>query len=221
MAKILVVDDDIPLSETIGLTLSRNQHTVDVLNSGDTAEEYLRTRDADVLVLDWDLPHCSGIQLAHQYRARGGVGRIIFLTGKSEMEDKALGFDSGADDYLTKPFNVRELVMRVEALLRRASNLENTLIKAGPLTLHPNKSLVFHGKTAICLSRTEYQVLELFMTNVNKAFTQDQILARAWSVQSEASEDAVKTTIHRLRHKVDPTQTLIKTIRGRGYLLEV
>lgn len=223
MAKILVVEDDVALAETICERLKTEHHVVEQAVDGQYASDLVKSFPYDLLVLDWDLPQITGVELMKQYRAAGGTAKILMLTGKTAIEEKELGFTTGADDYLTKPFHMKELVFRVRALLRRPEALLEDEIKCGSLLLNARTYRVTRNGEQITLTPREFSLLQFFMGNPNQFFSAPEILDRVWSSEAGVSNDTVKTVVHRLRGKIGAGNGCPEIINqfGVGYKLEV
>lgn len=222
MAKILLVEDDKHLVEALNDHLRSEHHTVESVSDGDSALELLELYPYDVIVLDIGIPKTDGFEVCKRFRAAGGTSKILMLTGKSEIDDKETGFELGADDYLTKPFHVRELLSRIRALLRRTGTLVADEITIGNLSLIPKKFLATKSGNKLQLTPKEFALLEFFMRNENFVFNSDAILDRVWQSDTEASTDIVKSYIHRIRDKIgnDPGTPQIVTVHGAGYMLK-
>lgn len=222
MAKILIVEDDKPLSELIVDWLTGEKHTPEPVYEGLEGLQRLKFYKYDVIILDWELPGMSGPEICNQFRQGGGQTPILMLTGKKEVEDKATGLDSGADDYLTKPFHMVELSARLRALLRRASvDVSRTILSAGHISLDPvSRKVTSHGNE-ITLQPKEYSLLEFLLRHPNQPFSAEAILDRVWSSESDASPDTVRLQIMRLRHKIDADgkESMVRTIHRVGYML--
>lgn len=223
MAKLLCVEDDIELARTIQDWLELEGHMVETAASGSDALALLGTNDYELIVLDINLPDGSGIELCRSYRRAGGSAAVIFLTGRDSVEDKVIGLDSGADDYLTKPFHTSELVARVRALLRRASKVQVDELIFGAIRVDTRKHLVFAGEEEVRLSPQEFSLLEFFLRHPDEVFSAETLMQRVWSSYSEASIQAVKVAINRLRSKLKATgeeePVKIVTVHGVGYRL--
>jgi DNA-binding response OmpR family regulator len=220
MAKILLVEDDEAFAAIVTDWLGRENHTVDVCHDGDSGLEITKSFRFDLIVLDWQLPGLSGVEVCQSYRKNGGVSPVIMLTGLGSIDNKTSGFDSGADDYLTKPCDLRELSARIRALLRRPAQIEEEVLKVAHLSLN-TKSLVAEvaGKKVELLPK-ELALLEFFMRHPDRVFSQDAILAHVWKSDSEAGPETVRTWIKRLRKKIDvDDKSAIQTIYGVGYKL--
>lgn len=223
MAKILVIEDDNALRESIADELSFKLHNVEQAGSRAQAMDKLEMSAFDIIVLDWQLPDGSGVDIMKQYREKGGTAPIIMLTGKDTIADKEIGFSSGADDYLTKPFEFAELIMRVTALLRRPQALHGNALKAGSITLDPERFRVTKDGAEVRLVPREFSLLEFLMRNPNTVFSADALLTRVWESEVDVSPAAVVACISRLRQKLEKKgdPPLIRNIHGVGYRLDV
>ncbi len=221
MAKVLIVEDDQDLANMVRSYLVFEHHAVEMVGEGGEANDRLKTFAYDLIVLDWGLPGLSGLDILRQFRSRGGTTPILMLTGKDTLVEKESGLDAGADDYLTKPFHMKEFGARVRALLRRAGGrpTEN-ILAAADLTLDVSKYQAAKSGKAIALVRKEFQLLEFLMRHPNQVFNAEALLNRVWPSDSEATPEALRSTMKRLRKKMDPDGEIIKTIHGVGYILE-
>jgi DNA-binding response OmpR family regulator len=170
VAKILLVEDDVELSQIICDLLTGEHHTVEPTYDGRDALSRLVHYEYDVIVLDWELPGISGLEVLKQYRSKNGTTPVLMLTAKRDTAEKELGLDSGSDDYLTKPFNVRELSARVRALLRRPRPMQSSEFRIGDIVLDPVACRVTSQGREVALQRQEYLLLEFFMRNPNRVF---------------------------------------------------
>jgi OmpR-family two-component system manganese-sensing response regulator len=223
MAKILLVEDDSLLSTQIAEWLSSEQHVVDVVTDGEEAAFRLQSYSFDLVILDWMLPGATGVDVCRRFRSSGGHTPILMLTGRAQLEDKAFGLDSGADDYLTKPFVPLELSARVRALLRRSPQYQPPVVALADLRLDSATCSVTASDQKVDLTPREYALLEFLMKSPNQYFKPEAIIDRIWSSDSEASVDVVKVYVNKLRTKLNQlgTRVLIKTKYGSGYGLEV
>ncbi len=223
MAKVLLVEDDEIMATSIRDWLVFEKHVVETASDGDAAVALLNTFSYDVIVLDWELPGISGIELCRRFRARGGNTPILFLTGRDTVIDKETGLDSGADDYITKPFQVRELSARVRALLRRPAVAQSIVLKASSLELDPATRKVRKNGQELDLPKQEFALLEFFMRNLNRVLSQELIMERVWSTENPCSPETFRTCLKKLRGKIDDPEksSLIKNLHGVGYILEV
>jgi len=225
VSKILLVEDDKDLSLTISKWLEQQNYSVDTAFDGTEGYEYLKRGRYEVVILDWQLPGMTGVELAKKFRAEGGATAILMLTGKGRVEEKEEGLDAGADDYLTKPFNMRELTARIRALLRRSPTQVGECLKVGEIELDPQKRLLRKSGAAIHVVPKDFAVLEFLMRYPGEVFSAEALLQRVWSFDSEASTDAVRTSIKRLRKALDDgadeKNSCIENVRTLGYRLRV
>lgn len=223
MAKILVVEDNADLSENIRDLLESHQYNVDCAMDGIEALGYLRAYEYDVIVLDWVLPKMTGIEIVKQFRSQGGVTPVIMLTGRRDIEDKESGFDAGADDYLTKPLELRELAVRIKSLIRRAPNASapTDCLSIGDVVLNKETKLVTKNGKELKLMPKDFAILELFLTYPNKVFSAEALIDRIWSSSTDASPDVVRKHINRIRTQIDSEgqASFIRTVHGVGYSL--
>lgn len=218
MTKILVVEDDKALSDTIVEWMEAEGYDVQAVFDGSEAMNYLRSLPFDVVILDWNLPNMTGPQVCKLYRAGGGNAAVLMLTGMSQTRDKIEGLDSGADDYLTKPFDLEELCSRVKALLRRSRQYVGNTLAVGPLQLDTKSRRVTNDGAVLELKPLEFALLEYFMRNPDQVITAEALINHVWPNDTEASVDAVYTCINRLRKKLN-NDSLIQNMRGVGYQL--
>lgn len=221
MAKILVVEDDLAICTIIVDWLSHQHHTVEITHNGLEADQYLKTYQYDVIVLDWGLPDLSGVEICKRYKTAGGRAPILMLTGKHDIEDKEEGFNAGADDYLTKPFDIKELSARIRALLRRPTNVYDNILSIRNIALDPNNHLATKNGAPVKLTPKEFAVLEFFMRNPNKVFKADALLDHIWNSEAGCGPETVRTCIKRLRRQIDEpgVASIIENVHGVGYKL--
>lgn len=219
MAKILLVEDDKNMANTVEDWLKTQQYEIDVAYDGDDGAERLVFYQYDVVILDWSLPKKTGLQICQEFRQRGGKTPILMLTGKDAVEDKETGLDSGADDYLTKPFHLRELSARLKALLRRpVSTVAETISFCG-IDMDTKARRVRRDNVDLNLAPLEYKLLEFLMRNPNEVFAPEALLNRVWPNDSDASNETVRTCIKKLRKKIDieGQESVITNLPGVGY----
>lgn len=221
MAKILIVEDNEDLANTVRTFLMFEHHTVEHLVDGQEASDHLRTFQYELVILDWSLPNLSGLDILKRFRSLGGTTPVLMLTGHDTVSEKEAGLDSGADDYLTKPFHMKELGARVRALLRRPAAVNSNVLEAGNITIDTAKYRVTVNGEPMTLVPREFQLLEFFMRHPNQVFSPEALLNRVWPSESEATTEALRTALKRLRKKVDPDGNLLRTVHGVGYILEV
>jgi DNA-binding response OmpR family regulator len=223
MAKILYVEDDANLAENVVEWLTFEHHQVELVHSGREGLERIRLAKYDLVILDRNLPEVNGVEICRAHRSDGGTTPIIMLTGMNAITDKETGLDTGADDYLTKPFSVKELSARIRALLRRSSRSVSNLLKANDLELDPVKHSVTKNGMEIHLLPKEFSMLEFFMRHPGEVFSSEALLQRIWQTDSEATPDAVRTCLKRLRRKIDDSdneeRSAIQTVPRVGYKL--
>lgn len=222
MAKILLVEDDYELADRIVDWLEMENHTIELAHSGEDALQLLGNFSYDLVILDWGLPGINGIETCKTYRGRGGLAHVLFLTGRDDVESKAIGLDCGADDYLTKPFDVRELSARVRAMLRRPAGVLPTTLSVPGLSLETESRTAVLGTSRVLLTQKEYALLEYLMRHPNRTFSSKALLDAVWPSDSESSEDTVRSCMKNLRKKITPKgkDCVVKTIHGSGYIVE-
>lgn len=222
--RVLVVDDEELIVEMLSMGLNYEGFEVSVARTGYEALEQARTRKPDLVILDIMLPGINGIEVCRQLRAstgsNGDVG-ILMLTARGELEDRVLGLDSGADDYLVKPFTFRELLARAGSILRRKGiNLQQAL-RVGDLVLDRQTRRVARGGRTIELTVREFDMLELFMSHPRQVFSREVILNRVWGYDYLGDTNVIDVHIRHLREKLDDeNRDLIRSVRGVGYSLE-
>lgn len=222
MAKILVVEDDPDLLNLVSMALTSRGYQVQKCSGGDEALGMLRVYKFDLIILDWMMPDITGLDVCKQYRENGGKVPILMLTAKAKISDKEIGLDSGADDYLTKPFDNNELAARVRALLRRPPTMTGTTMEFGHIKIDPASCKVFKSGEEIHVRPKVYDLLEFFMRHPGQVFTAEALLARVWMDEASASPDTIRTHIKLLRKSIKEQgkPDLIETIRGKGYMLK-
>jgi DNA-binding response OmpR family regulator len=219
--KILVVEDDPRMSALICEVLEDACYAVDPAADGETAADLMDVNEYDLVVLDWSIPSPSGIELLRNWRREGRTLPILMLTGRDAVEDRVGGLDTGADDYLTKPFSFVELLARVRSLLRRRERPLRMTLTAGDLELDRARHRVTVAGRPVVLSPKEFAVLEYLLARKNEVVTRIEIEEHAWDEASEPMANVVDVVIHRLRKKIDGgrDERLIHTVRGVGYML--
>jgi len=223
MAKLLIVEDDPDFASRLQQWLTHERHTVEVTGNGADAMSFLKTYEYDLIILDWILPEMSGVEICRKFRNLGGKTPVLMLTRKGDIADKEEGLDSGADDYLPKPFHPRELSARVRALLRRQPQLTTDVLMAGNLVLDRTTFSVIKGGEHVKLMPLEFSLLEFLLRHPGQVFSKEALLERVWPPQSDASAEAVRTCMKSLRKKIDDSSeaTLIRNVHGVGYVLDL
>lgn len=221
-ANILLVEDEPAIQELIAVNLTRAGHHVLRVADAEAAERMVREALPDLILLDWMLPGMSGVELARRLRAdeRTRAVPIIMLTARGEEQDKVVGLDTGADDYITKPFSPRELVARIKAVLRRrAPQVTDDPVQVGGISLDPATHRVSANGQALSLGPTEFRLLHFLMTHPERVHSRTQLLDRVWGDHVFVEERTVDVHIRRLRSALEQTghDALVQTVRGSGY----
>lgn len=220
MAKILLIEDDAELAANILAWLNHQRYIVEVVSDGKEGYELLKLYEYDVVVVDWGLPTMTGVEICQSYRNNGGTKPILMLTGRDKTSEKSQGLDSGADDYLTKPFELEELSARIRALLRRAQSFQKPQLKIRDIVLEPSTFRVTKGGTTIALQPREFLILEFLAKHPNEVLSPEAILNAIWESDSESTISSIYTLIKTLRKKLGDSADIIKTVYGIGYRLE-
>ena len=227
--KILLVDDEVELSEPVSRVLRREGYQVDVAYDGEKGSELAAKTDYNLLILDWMLPKQTGLEICQKVRAEGRLTPVLFLTAKDTIDDRVRGLDAGADDYLVKPFELRELLARVRALLRRGMVLESgvltetekpVLLRVGDLELDTENKLAYRQGRLIQLSEKESQLLEYLMRHPGQLLSHTQIYKHLWGTDEEPpSSNVLAAQIRLLRRKIEAEgdAPLIHSVYGKGY----
>jgi OmpR-family two-component system manganese-sensing response regulator len=220
--KILLVDDELELTDPLSRILQREGYKVDIAHNGAQGVEFALNNDYDLLILDWMLPHKSGLDLCRELRKKSIATPVLFLTAKDTIDDRVLGLDAGADDYLVKPFELRELLARVRALLRRVSSEEavnKARLKVAGIELDLENQMAYRSGRAIELSEKEIQLLEYLMKNPDRLLTHDEIYNYLWQDSEKPSSNVLAALIRLLRRKIELNDeaSLIHTVYGKGY----
>ncbi len=222
MPKILLVEDERELSKVIQEWLSEELHVIEAVCDGQQALDKLACNRFDLIILDLMLPSVSGFEVCRSYRSSGGDAPIIMLTAKKALATKEAGLDSGADDYLTKPFKLRELSARVRALLRRPRTVLPAVLTVGDVQLDTTSRKVTKAGKDVHLLTKEFALLQLLMRNAGQVISVDSIIDGAWSNDSEVSPDTIRSYIRSLRKKIDYEENcaIIQNVHGVGYKIE-
>jgi len=220
--KVLVVEDIKKIADNIARGLIREKMTVDVAYDGEDGLNMALSEKYDVVVLDVMLPKVDGFEICRQMRRKGVEFPVLMLTARGEVEDKVMGFEAGADDYLAKPFAFSEFVARIKALGRRVKQINGEKISVGELSLDIKTGQVMRRNKKIELSRKEFLLLEFLMRNKGSFFTAEELVEKVWSFDADVTINAAQVYISYLRKKIDRglVKSLIKTKRGFGYKLD-
>jgi OmpR-family two-component system manganese-sensing response regulator len=222
---ILLVDDEVELTDPLSRLLTREGYQVDVATDGDMGLTMAEQGGYDLLILDWMLPGLSGLEICRRLRTRQDPTPVLFLTAKDTLDDRVDGLDAGADDYLIKPFELRELLARVRALGRRSAVIEGPALSPrltfGDLDLDPANQLAYRQGQTIELSEKETALLAYLLRHPNQVLLHEQIYQAVWGDQDLPSSNVLAAQMRLLRRKIEPkgTAPLIHTIYGKGYRL--
>jgi two-component system OmpR family response regulator len=221
--RILIVEDDRKLAKLIAQVLEKERYVVDVAYTGDTGLELALHAPPDLAIIDWMLPGCDGLTVCRALRTARVPVAILVLTARGQLEDRVLGLDSGADDYLTKPFVFDELLARLRALSRRFSSVEaiGHELRVGDLVLDVRAHTARRGMHVLDLTATEWRLLEYFMRHAGQLLTRQQLLDAVWSLDTDVQPATVDVYVSYLRRKLHIPQRSdpITTVRGSGYRL--
>jgi two-component system response regulator QseB len=217
--RILLVEDDPSLASGIRLALKPEHYTVDILDDGIEALNALRDEEPfDAIILDLGLPRLDGIDLLVRLRHAGNRVPVLVLTARDGIEERIQGLDAGADDYLTKPFEVAELKARLRALLRRSQGLASSELRHRGVVLDPENHRVSYRGEPVSLSRREFTLLQEFLSHPGHAFTRDTLTRLLYGWDEDVASNAIEVHVHHLRKKLAPE--LIRTLRGIGYIMD-
>lgn len=224
MPKILLVEDDRDLSSEILSCLEGMKMTVEPVYSIANAREFAVHSSYDLMILDWNLPDGTGPVLLKELRQKGLLVPVLMLTGRNEVAEKVQGFESGADDYLTKPFHFDELMARINSLMRRPRQVRSPELTTGCMTINTERCTASIEGKQIDLRRREYQILELLANNQGQVFNAEQIIDKLWPSDAEINPEVIRCHVNRLRQKLsassEQAKNLIKTVYGLGYKIE-
>ena len=220
--KLLIAEDELDLAEALTVFFEKNHFSVDVVHNGFDAYEYASTGEYDAVILDVMMPKMNGIQVLERLRSEHVKTPIMMLTAKGGKNDRITGFNSGADDYLPKPFDPDELLSRVRAILRRSEAYCPSVLTFGDLTLDPGTGELSCGREHVRLSGREFQIMELFMRSPRQVFSADRIMEKVWGWDNDAEINVVWVNISNLRKKLKAigSHAALRASRGLGYSLE-
>ncbi len=223
MMRILLAEDDARLGKLIEYMLAQNKFNVEWITNGADIFEYAMYSEYDILILDWMMPNVTGLEACRQLREAGYERAIIMLTAKDTVEDRVLGLDAGADDYLIKPFEFDELLARLRALGRRSTQkIQQEVIEIGDFTLNRTTKVLMRKDQVIQLSPREFQIFDLLAQNLGVVVPRDIILDRIWGLERDITSNNIDSYMKILRKKLTEVdgRIAIKTVRGIGYRLE-
>jgi len=218
--RVLLSEDDEILADGIAKALRQAGFAVDHVGTGEDADQALQLNNFDLLILDLGLPKIDGLEVLRRLRARKQVLPVLILTARDRLEDRVMGLDFGADDYLTKPFDLPELEARVRALLRRGRVAADVEVVYGALRFDTVGRRVTVHDQQLELSARELAVLEILLQRGGKVVSKEQLIEHMYGWDEEVSHNAMEVNVHRLRKKLESVGINIRTIRGLGYLLE-
>ncbi|MBE0439393.1 MAG: response regulator transcription factor [Gammaproteobacteria bacterium] len=219
--RILLVEDENHLRERIKQQLQQQNLTVDAASDGEEGLFLGTEYPYDVAIIDLGLPKLSGIEVIEKLRKAGKEFPILILTARGRWQDKVEGLESGADDYLVKPFHIEELSARINALARRASGWSSSVLRCGPIALNPTSQQVTNNNVTLDLTAYEYRILHYLMLHSGQVLSKTELTDHIYEQDHDRDSNVIEVFIKRLRNKIDPDKTLnpIETLRGRGYRL--
>lgn len=221
--RLLLAEDEEDLSKALVAVLKYNNYSVDAVYDGEEALSYIEAGNYDGVILDIMMPKLDGISVLKKVRANGNSIPILLLTAKAEIDDKVEGLDSGADDYLTKPFSMKELLARIRVMTRRQSDTTDSILRYGNISLNRATYILSCGEKEIRLSNKEYQMLEMLLANPGQVISTEQFMEKIWGFDSDTELNVVWVNISYIRKKLASigASVSIKAIRGLGYSVEV
>ncbi len=218
--RLLLVEDDLQLAEALMSLLVSSGYAVDCVHDGEAAKTLVAAEQFDLMILDLNLPDLDGLSVLRHMRTQGNRAAVMILTARGAAEDRVRGLDLGADDYMAKPFDIREFEARVRSLLRRQAGLRSSTVSLGPLSLDLTvRQFSGHGKI-MDLPPRERALLELLLTRAGKVVAKEAIVQSLTSLEDILSDNAIEQYISRLRRRLQPLGLSLRTVRGIGYLLE-
>ncbi len=220
--RLLLAEDEQELSRALVTVLKKNNYSVDAVFNGQDALDYIEAGNYDGAILDIMMPKMDGITVLKKVRAGGNSIPVLMLTAKAEIDDRVTGLDAGADDYLTKPFSMKELLARIRAMTRRQADTTDSVLSFGNITLDRATYILSSGKESLKLANKEFQMLEMLMVNPGQVISADQFMDKIWGYDSEAEQNVVWVYISYIRKKLTAigATVSIKAARGLGYSLE-
>lgn len=216
--RLLLVEDDELLGDAVRTGLTQFGYIVDWLKDGDAVRSAVKHESFELIILDWGLPKLSGLSLLQSIRSQGITTPVIILTARESVEDRVRGLDSGADDYLVKPFDLNELSARIRALTRRAQGRSETVLHYRNITLDPAAHLVFVDEKILNVPRREFSLLQKLLENPGQVISRDALMQSMYGWDGDVDSNALEVHIHNLRKKLNAHY--IRTIRGIGYMVE-
>jgi DNA-binding response OmpR family regulator len=219
--RILIVEDDAAMARGLAERLKLSGFAVDIESDGASAAQTALLEPYSLIILDINLPNVSGFEVLHKIRQAGSTVPVMILTARYAVDDKVSGLDLGADDYLSKPFDISEFDARVRALVRRGQGLPNPTLICGPLAFDRAAGTITLNGRLLELRRREFSVLEVLMTRAGKLVSKERLIAEVFGFDEPVAPNAAELYVARVRQKLGPDGPRIRTVRGLGYLLEV
>lgn len=221
-ARILVAEDDNSLARALAAILEKAHYAVDVVSDGAEALDYLESSLYDAVILDIMMPNVDGLTVLKTMRRKNSFIPVLLLTAKAEIDDKVAGLDSGANDYLTKPFDARELLARLRSITRMPEKQNDTVMKYGNVSLDDTTFLLSTPSGSYKLANKEFQMMKMFLCNPNQTISADRFMEKIWSADSSSEQNTVWTYVSYLRRKLEAlnADVCIATRRNQGYVLE-
>lgn len=220
--RLLLAEDEKELNQALSTVLRHNNYTVDSAYDGEETLDFIDSNDYDGVILDIMMPKIDGIQVLKTIRKEGKNVPVLFLTAKSEIDDRVEGLDAGADDYLTKPFAMKELLARVRALTRRQGDVTDSVMSLGDLSLNKSTFELGVADNRVRLGNKDFQMMEMLMSNEGNVISSEKFMEKIWGFDSEADISVVWVYVSNLRKKLTALESgmEIKAIRNQGYVLE-
>lgn len=219
--KVLVVEDEKDLADAIARGLTRQAYSIDIAYDGPKALELAETNSYDLIILDLNLPGIDGLEVCRRIRSTDSRVGILMLTARAGQDDRVLGLDIGADDYLIKPFHFPELISRVRSILRRTGEIRKVILRIDDLVLDPNSISAYAGGRRLALTAKEFSILEYLMNNAGRVVSSEELLEHVWNEEANLFTQTIKVHINNLRNKLNEMgkANFIRTIKGKGYLV--
>jgi DNA-binding response OmpR family regulator len=222
MARIFIIEDDANLANMICDFMEGENHVIHTCGNGREGLDILRRSSYDIILLDCNLPELSGIDLCSSFRDEGGTTPVIMITARGELADKELGYKAGVDDYLTKPFAIKELSLKIAAVLKRCGVRSEETLRIRDIEFSPGSASIKRNGKEIFLYRSDAALLEFLIRHPNQVFSPEALLEHVYSTHASYTPEAVRSSIKRIRQSVDsdPDRSIIRTIHRVGYRLE-
>ena len=223
--KILIIEDEYNLADAISSMLKKEKYSVNIETDGQTGLDEALTGIYDLIILDVMLPHKDGFEILKELKEEDITSKVLMLTAKNTIDDKLVGFNNGADDYLTKPFHMEELMARVNVQLRKNNNVSNDIMQLGDITLNINSMELSnrYENNKVKIIGKEFQLLEFLMNNPNRVIEKEQLFLKIWGYDTECDINTLEAYVSFIRKKLKliKSKTSLKAIRNMGYVLEV